>query len=78
MPAPDVISEAFMTPAEVCRCGHGRDQHTDGVNPLEVVPLSMTEADQEERPRGLSTNVHGIGGCTVEGCKCRQYAAREE
>jgi hypothetical protein len=71
-----VLGENSMT-LERCQCGHLRDQHADHVNPLQVVPLAMTEADDEGKPKGLSTNVHGAGKCLVEGCQCAHFATAD-
>ncbi len=60
---------------EQCRCGHSKFQHADRDNRLEVVPLSMTEADRERRPPDLPHYVHGLGPCTVKGCHCQQFRA---
>jgi hypothetical protein len=55
-----------------CRCGHARRLHADQENPLQVVPLSMTEADAQDRPE-LPDLVWGAGHCTVAGCGCEQF-----
>ncbi len=60
--------------AERCRCEHVRNEHADRLNPLQVVPVSMTEADEEPKQQGLSPVVRGVGHCTVEGCDCRQFS----
>jgi hypothetical protein len=61
---------------EHCTCGHTRHDHADRDNRLQVVPLSMTEADDEvsedERP---TTMVLGAGACRVAGCGCTQFTA---
>jgi hypothetical protein len=59
---------------ERCRCGHPRNQHADRDNRLQLVPLNMTEADDDadERHRP-AVMVHGAGACTVAGCSCRQF-----
>jgi hypothetical protein len=60
---------------EQCRCGHGRNQHGDRDNRLEIVPLSMTEADREQNPPEMTRNVRGEGPCSVSGCHCRKFDA---
>jgi hypothetical protein len=60
---------------EMCRCGHARLQHGDRDNRLEVVPLSMTEADREARPPEIPHLVRGLGPCTMAGCPCEHFAA---
>jgi hypothetical protein len=69
----------WETYVERCRCGHTRKEHADRDNRLEVVPLSMTEADDDadERHR-LSVTVHGAGACTVAGCRCTQFTDTPE
>ena len=59
-----------------CRCGHKRSQHADHMNPLEVVPLAMTEADEGD-PGTLSPIVSGAGRCMVEGCGCDLFTDQE-
>ncbi len=58
---------------EYCRCGHARRAHADRDSALEVVPLSMTEADRDATVGSPSIAVRGGGACTVEGCGCRQF-----
>src|SRR5262245_49223099 len=60
--------------AEFCRCQHTRDQHADRENPLQVVPLAMTEADAEDAGEELPLEVRGVGRCTVEGCGCEEFS----
>ena len=61
---------------EECRCGHPRAQHGDRDNPLEVVPLAMTEADADDEAPELPHLVRGRGPCTVAGCPCQQFEAQ--
>ncbi len=58
---------------ERCRCGHTRREHADRDNALEVVPLSMTEADRDATARSPSVVIAGGGECTVAGCGCRRF-----
>jgi hypothetical protein len=60
---------------ELCRCQHPRDKHADRENPLQVVPLSMTEADEESDAEEVPVYVRGVGPCTVAGCDCQQFTA---
>ncbi|HYT90221.1 MAG TPA: hypothetical protein VEL76_16050 [Gemmataceae bacterium] len=60
--------------SELCRCQHAREQHADRENPLQVVPLAMTEAD-EGQAEEVPVDVHGVGACTVPGCGCQQFSA---
>jgi hypothetical protein len=55
-----------------CRCGHTREHHADHVNPLQVVPLALTEANEEDARR-LPVTVYGAGPCTVAGCGCTRF-----
>lgn len=59
---------------EPCRCGHDRAHHADRDNMLQVVPLSMTEADADGAERPLPVTVRGAGACTIEGCACREFS----
>lgn len=63
---------------EFCQCHHMRAQHADHVNPLQVVPVAMTEADAADQPRGPSPLVRGAGPCTVEGCDCPGFRGASE
>ncbi len=60
--------------AEPCECGHLRKQHADRDSRLEIVPLSMTEADYHGEEREFATTVQGGGACTVAGCGCKQFS----
>ena len=59
-----------------CCCGHPRHLHADRESRLQVVPLSMTEADAGEGP-DVPEVVVGAGHCTVAGCGCPQFTDAE-
>jgi hypothetical protein len=63
---------------ETCECGHSRREHADRDNRLQVVRLSMTEADDEGEERQPAVIVHGAGACTVAGCGCQQFTDAPE
>ena len=50
-----------------------RGGHADRDNPLQVVPLAMTEADDEGAANRLPVLVRGGGACTVAGCGCGAF-----
>ena len=60
----------------LCQCGHPRHLHVDRDNPLQVVPVSTTEADEGDRSE-VPALVPGAGRCTVPGCSCQEFTDGE-